>query len=360
MSAGITDLLELFEQPAFLAKDDSVVWRNTAASSLVEEGMPLQELLKEKSSLFELWDGTGVLNLPLEFQNAGPCDVSVRSCPEGCLFVVTPRKKKSAAMDTALLLSSAASLRRPLQHLLSSAGALFEALDPEQLPDAASELNRSIYQLVRLSAQISDGVPLLLNQKKAIRTPVRVGSFFDHFVSQVQPLMEASGHRFRYIPLEKPLTIDMDAALVERALFNLISNALTYSAKGSTVSLVLHLQEKQLLVSVSDTGEGISPRVIATLFERYASRPIGDSRWGLGLGLPMVREIARLHDGTMMVCSGEEEKGTTAVFSLSVKPASDLSLHSPLLDYDYCSGLNHALVELSDCLDKSNYHPDQV
>lgn len=360
MSEEILNLLDLFEQPAFFVRDGLICRCNPAARSLVEEGTSLSDLLKESSQMFNLWDGSGTLNLSLELPGLPPCDAAVRSCASGFLFVAAPKKEEVPPVDANLLLSSAASLRRPLHSLLTSAGELFEQLDPEQVTGTASELNRSIYQLIRLSAQISDGVPLLLKQKKASRTPVDAAAFFDHFAGQVKPLLEASGRQFIYTSLSRPLSMDLDTALVERALFNLIANAVTYSSEGSTVSLTLHTQEHRLLVTVSDSGEGISPEVTATLFERYADRPIGDSRWGMGLGLPMVREIARLHDGAMIVCSGKEGQGTTVIFSLSTDPAPELSLHSPLLGYDYCGGLNHALVELSGCLDKENYRPDQV
>ena len=360
MSAELADLLELFDQPALIVRDGTVLRCNPAARSLTAEGTPLRDILKDSRELFELWDGTGTLSISLEFQNSARYDACARTCPEGPLFVINSPQEKASALDATLLISSAASLRRPLHSLLTSAGELFGQIDLDRFSDTASELNRSIYQLVRLSAQISEGVPLILGQKKARRVPVSGAAFFDSFADQVRPLIEASGRSFIYHSLREPLTIDLDTALVERALFNLVSNAITYSPRGSSISLALHVQEKQLLVSVSDRGEGVSPQVIATLFERYADRPIGDSRWGLGLGLPMVREISRLHGGTMILCTGEENRGTTAVFSLSLEPVPDLSLRSPLLNFDYCGGLNHALVELSDCLDKTSYHPGQV
>lgn len=360
MPEETTDLLALFNQPAFIVRDGIVRWCNTAAHALVDEGTPIRNLLKEKGRMFDLWDGSGVLNIPLEFSGSARYDASVRTCSSGILFVIAPRQEKEAAIDATLLISSAASLRRPLQDLLTSAGQLFEQLDPEQFSAPAAELNRSIYRLIRLSAQISEGVPLLLKQKKAIRVSTDASSFFNHFADQIRPFLDSAGRRFIYTPLQQEISMDMDSALVERALFNLIANALTYSPKGSSISLTLHAQPERLLVSVSDTGEGVSSAVLATLFERYADRPIGDSRWGLGLGLPMVREIARLHDGTMILCTGENGKGTCVIFSLSRIPSPEMNLHSPLLRYDYCGGLNHALVELSDCLDKGNYDPRHI
>ena len=125
------------------------------------------------------------------------------------------------------------------------------------------------------------------------------------------------------------------------------------------ISLQIQKKGKRLLISLSDNGEGICPEVLGNLFDRRTDRPFGDSRWGLGYGLQMVRKIARLHNGTMMVSLNEDQVGTCVVFSVSLEPVK-LNLHSPNLHYDYCGGLNHALVELSDVLGKELYDPSDV
>ena len=99
--------------------------------------------------------------------------------------------------------------------------------------------------------------------------------------------------------------------------------------------------------------------MLATLFERWSEHPVGDSRWGVGLGLPMVQEIARLHNGTLSIHDNGDERGTTATLSLSLDPAP-LSLHGQTMGYDYCSGYHHGLVELSDVLDAKMFNPNEV
>ena len=96
------------------------------------------------------------------------------------------------------------------------------------------------------------------------------------------------------------------------------------------------------------------------LFEHFNEPLSGDSRWGIGLGLTIVREIARLHGGASMLSCGGKNGGTTALFSLSLE-SLPAELRSPnLLRYDYCSGLNHALVELSEVLPSQEYNPANI
>lgn len=357
MSDQTKQVLELFSQPAFIAKDGQVLWCNCAARSLVEEGTFLEDLIEESNTVTSLENIQGTAQILLILHNE-QYNASVRRHDNALLFVLSAQSTELRTSARAVL-NASASLRKPLQGLLNAATELFEQVDTDRSKDAAAEMNRAIYRLMRLCGQMSDGSRLLLQQMETHRAPTNLQNFFDHFVSQVRPLVETSKRTLAYTPLESALQADVDTDLLERALFNLLSNALTYTPKGGTISLRLQKQAKRLLVSISDTGEGISADVIANLFERYTDQPIGDSRWGLGYGLPMVREIARLHGGTLMLSTDENQNGTTAVFSVSLEPTT-LKFRSPMLRYDYCGGLNHALVELSDALGSALYHPQDI
>lgn len=357
MSEQMKSVLELFSQPAFIAKEDRVIWCNAAARQLIREGTFLADIIEDSNTLLSMWNGEGTLQISLILLDER-YDASVQVHEDGLLFVASAQGTELKSTARAML-NASASLRKPLHNLLSAAGELFEQVESETAKNAAAEVNRSIYQLMRLCGQMSDGSRLLLHQMQAHRTATNLQTFFDCLIEQVRPMIESSHRNLEYTPLQAPLQADADTALLERAMLNLLSNALAYTPNGGTISVRLQKLPKRLLVSVSDNGEGIRPEVIANLFERYTDQPIGDSRWGLGYGLPMVREIARLHNGTMMITGDEEQKGTTALFSISLEKAT-LNLHSPMLRYDYCSGLSHTLVELSDTLGKEHYSPYEV
>ena len=349
-------ILELFSQPAFLAREQTVLWCNAAARALVHEGTPLAEIMEERDTLFSLWSHEGVAQLTV-FLQGRVYEASVKQQDDCLLFVLSARDAQLEASASSVL-NASASLRKPLHILLNAANELFEKIDVSQAKDAASQVNRAIYQIMRLCGQMSDGSRLLLQRMQVQRRPTDVQKFFDHFVSQVKPLIEASGRNMEYAPLTQNVKADMDTALMERALLNLISNALAYTPSGGTIKLSLQTQGKRLIVAISDNGEGISGDILAGVTAR-AQNLGGDCRWGLGYGLPMVRQIAREHDGSLMVAANENGEGTTAMFTVSLEPTA-LSLHSPILPFDYCSGLNHALVELSDTLGRELYDPSEI
>lgn len=360
MDEQMKQILELFIQPTFFVEYEIITWCNSAARMLLPVGTKISTVLEKEHLLYSLWSHQGTLQLPLCICGED-YDASIRSMEGGDLFVST-RRTSLLNTTAATVFNVSASLRRPLHMMVGAASDLFEQMDENMEPSAtaaASRLNQSIYQFMRLCGQMSDGGSLLLGRKEIRRTPADLNAFFTSFVAQARPLVESAGRTLHYTPPTVPLHGDADLSLLERALYNLLSNAINYTTVGGNITLSLHRQNRQLLVSVSDDGEGLSPEVRSTIFERFSERPLGDSRWGLGLGLPMVREIAHLHDGTMSIGANDAGRGTTVTFSLSMEPTA-LALRSRSVSYDYCGDFHHGLVELSDVLDSKMFDPSEV
>lgn len=358
MDEQLKQIIQLFSQPAFLVNEGVVSWCNSAAASLLCEGTPLSSLLEQQGSLFSFWDHSGTLQLPVVLGGAD-YDASVHSTPEGDLFVASRRGPEMMATAAAVF-NASISLRRPLHSMVSAASAMFDQMEVSgTLTEAASRLNQSIYQLIRLSGQMSDGGRLLLHRSEVLRRTTDLRSFLLSFFDQAKPLVESLGLTLVCEPPSSPLFADVDVDLLERALYNLISNAVNFTPKGGTITISTLRQDMYLLIKVRDNGEGIREEVISNLFERYSDRSLGDSRRGLGMGLPMVREIARLHGGTIMVRANEGGHGTAVTFSISLE-RTPLELRSHTLDYNYCGEFHHGLVELSDVLGAEFFDPSEI
>ena len=97
----------------------------------------------------------------------------------------------------------------------------------------------------------------------------------------------------------------MSPPLLEQAVVNLIDNAVKYSAEGSTVVVTLEERGDEVVVSVTDEGQGIAREHLPRLFERFyrvdkaRSRDLG----GTGLGLAIVKHVAQIHGGRVSVDS---------------------------------------------------------
>lgn len=94
-----------------------------------------------------------------------------------------------------------------------------------------------------------------------------------------------------------------DIALLERALNNLISNAVKFSPNGSHLTLKLSKHEQEALLSVEDQGAGIAPQDQATIFERFTRLKNTESVKGAGLGLNFVATVVKKHKGHITLSS---------------------------------------------------------
>jgi signal transduction histidine kinase len=106
--------------------------------------------------------------------------------------------------------------------------------------------------------------------------------------------------------------IRADIGLLERALDNLIGNALQYTGPGGKVTVEVRQIREGIGLAVSDSGPGIPGDDLPLVFDRFyrVERPIGEEVDGTGLGLAITKRIVELHAGSISVESAPD-RGTT-------------------------------------------------
>lgn len=119
--------------------------------------------------------------------------------------------------------------------------------------------------------------------------------------------------------LQKELAGDMpditaDTDKITQVFINILSNAVKYSPEGGSITIKSINLEKEIMVEVADTGEGVSPENIDKIFDKF-TRVTAEKKEGTGLGLPIARDIVVLHRGRMWVKS-ELGKGSQFFFTL--------------------------------------------
>ena len=109
-----------------------------------------------------------------------------------------------------------------------------------------------------------------------------------------------------------------EAFLLGQAVGNLVQNALEFTPPGGTVAVAVARRDRSVCITVEDTGPGVPDYALARIFDRFYSLPRPDSgRKSSGLGLSIVREIARLHGGEANLAN-RPEGGARAELSLPV------------------------------------------
>ncbi len=146
--------------------------------------------------------------------------------------------------------------------------------------------------------------------------------------------VEAASEGLRDRMLEHNISLKVDIAggtgtllgdenRIKQVLFNLLSNAVTYSHEGGTVSLTCTGDDQYVVFEVKDNGTGVPPEIRDSVFNRFESHSTVHKRGGAGLGLAIVKAFVELHGGSTDLVSKEGE-GTTVTcrFPRKSKPAS--------------------------------------
>jgi CheY-like chemotaxis protein len=167
-----------------------------------------------------------------------------------------------------------------------------------RLVDDLMELSRITRGKIELRMELVDLVPVI---HAAVETS--------------RPLIDSAGHTLTVSVPPEPIVVRGDAVRLSQVLANLINNAVKYTEPGGTITLVLERVGRHALVSVKDTGIGISPSALSRVFDMFVQLD-GDQervKAGLGIGLTLVRSLVEMHNGRVDARSQGIGKGSEFV-----------------------------------------------
>lgn len=147
--------------------------------------------------------------------------------------------------------------------------------------------------------------------------PVSMAELVQDVVAQFQPQAQGKNISLKAILPDEPLNmVNADIALMERAISNLIDNAIKNTKQNGEVNIIPANEGNRVSVKISDTGVGIPEDQIARIFDRfYQTDPSRTGNTGVGLGLSIAQKILELH-GSKLSVQSVLNKGTTFSFSL--------------------------------------------
>jgi heavy metal sensor kinase len=216
--------------------------------------------------------------------------------------------------------NAAHQLRTPLTAIRSEVEV---TLERPRTPDAYRDALSDVLGDVR---RMSDGVDAMLRLARSEQglapeqlSRVEIGGLLDEVVEFFSPLALEREVELLRGPLE-PSVVLGERTWLEQLFANLVSNAVQYTRVGDRVELSSCVRNAGVEVRVSDTGSGMEQAQIESVFDRFARRD-GEVLPGFGLGLPIAKEIARAHGGTIEVDSTPGE-GTTFSVWLPVAPSA--------------------------------------
>ena len=197
-------------------------------------------------------------------------------------------------------------LRTPVNNIRGEAEvALARARTIDEYRDA---LESSLEEAVRLSDLISNLLFLARTESPLTHLrlePVDVADLLNGVRDYYEASAADAGVVLTSSATNEPVIAELDRTLIQRAVGNLVSNAVAHTPEGGTVAIKAHSQAENLLIEVSDTGVGIPPDALPRVFDRFFRVDPSRSKasGGTGLGLSIVQGIMQLHRGSVEIAS---------------------------------------------------------
>ena len=350
----LSNLFDNIRDAVVAVKDDEVRYHNSAAENLIPgigalkpaDFLPVQAMDKPRE------------NFRGEVTVSGRrIAVSASTISDYRVYVLS-QPQTDGQQETAELLSAAGiELREILSVLKMASGLLFPSIENTgnpRLSKYTALIYHSFYSMLRLTNNISDLGSFLRGDAMLTRSTFDLVASSRALIGTAAHLTADSGAEIRFESNGDSIYICADRPRLDKLLLNLLSNSLKNMTRGGTVTVSVLSTGDRAVLSVSDSGGGIREEALPTAWNRYgAPKDLTELTGGVGLGLAIVQNIARLHGGSA-VLETKPGEGTTVTVSLPVAASETTNGRASVADDDGC-GMELILTELSDVIGYEKY-----
>jgi signal transduction histidine kinase len=205
-------------------------------------------------------------------------------------------------------------LRTPLANIKAYAEtlALADVIDVEQQKQFLNTINSEATRLARFVDDLLSVSSMELGSLSLNKQVTDLGRMLNEVLAKVKPQIEEKELELEVALPEKMPEPELDKDKIAAVLVNLLGNAVKYTPANGRVSFRVNITDKQIEISVKDTGVGIAEDELEKVFEKFfrSQDPRVQEQTGTGLGLALAQEVVRLHGGRITVES-EINKGST-------------------------------------------------
>lgn len=217
-------------------------------------------------------------------------------------------------------------LRNPLAPIRSGLDILsLQATAPRETLEI---MQRQVEHLVRLVDDLLDVSRFIRGKVELRKKTVALSEIIAQAIDVVEPLAAVEDKTVSVAMPTEPIWLDADRVRIVQVLENLLHNAVKYSDCGARIELHAERRGDEAVIRVRDNGIGIDAELLPKVFELFtqSTRTLDRAQGGLGIGLTLVRNLVRLHGGTVTAHSDGVGHGSEFVVCLpllsSVKPQS--------------------------------------
>lgn len=350
-------LLELLHQPALLLSDSGTLFANALARDLAPtKASTLPHWFGVCWDAYCSWDRRGELLLTLSL-NGAEYQLTAYALADGTLLLLSRR----STCDSDVLAVVSQVLRQPLTDLSALSQQLSDMVCDSEDPglwEQAAAMNRHIYRLTRITSNLADLERLRSGQYVPRIDGLDLLQHLGQLLTECAAVCRDGGWTLSYHLPEQSITLWADPMLLERALLNLISNAMKYGDSSYPITVRCDVTPHAVLFRVHNRCVERDIDLLHTAFYRLQERgSMPDPRWGLGLGLPLARAVAQLHGGTAAM-EQDQDGSITVTLSFSRSNTGAGRLESP--PFDYTGGMRRSLLELCESLPTKCFRVDSI
>ena len=214
-------------------------------------------------------------------------------------------------------------LRTPLNAITGWTGMIRAgSLPPEKQTYALEVIARNAQLQTQLVEDLLD-VSRITSGKLSLDVDiVELVSLVENVLEGMALAAEAKGIRFKRMLDSNASPVLGDANRIRQVFSNLLNNALKFTPKGGSITIVLRRVESDVELSITDTGKGIDPEFLPFMFDLFRQQDAGMNRrsQGLGIGLAIAKKLVEMHGGRIAAESQGVGKGATFSVRLPVGP----------------------------------------
>lgn len=192
-----------------------------------------------------------------------------------------------------------------------------EDLTKQERSDYLKTISKSGERLSKLISQLFEYSKLEANQIEPQKEPFLISELANDIHRNYNVLAKQKSIKLK-LEMDKGIPLVFaDISLVERAIQNLMDNALKFTPENGEVIVQITPKNEDIEITIKDSGPGIKQENQSLIFERYRQTKTGEHKEGSGLGLAIVKKIMELHNASIKVLSKPNE-GTSFSFSLPI------------------------------------------
>ena len=248
-------------------------------------------------------------------------------------------------------------MRNPLAPLRTSLTIL-----AEKQPDEATAkrlyamMDRQVTHMVRLIDDLMEVSRITRGKIELRLAPIALDRVVRDAAELSAPLLAASRHELVLNLPPVPCTVQGDAVRLAQVFANLLNNAAKFTPAGGRIEVTLSSDEDTVRVQIDDSGLGIPPEMLGSVFDMFVQ--ISDTsrvaQGGLGIGLTLVRSLVELHGGRVMAASPGVNQGTTMTVELPLAPAGPALAPAVPLESHGHSGQGQRVLVVDDNRDAAD------